>query len=169
MPDRPNFGVKRTEKRIDQPASSQSSLRADAERILAEYLEQMGLKKSAQRDRVLDVFLQTRDHVSTEELDHLVKAQDPTIGYTTVYRALKLFVASGLAYEVEFHDGVARYERSLHRRTHHHMICTSCGDSIEFFASEIETVAARIGKKFSFTPGRHNFQIYGLCQKCRDK
>ena len=31
-------------------------------------------------------------NVSTEELHQLVKTQDASIGYTTVYRTLKLFV-----------------------------------------------------------------------------
>ncbi len=157
------------EKRVDDPVGEQAELRAEAERILREYLERMGLKKSAQRDSILHVFLDTREHLSTEELHRLVKVQDPSIGYTTVYRTLKLFAECGLAAEVEFHDGIARYEHSLNRRTHHHMVCMSCGESIEFFAPEVEAVEKRIGKKFGFIPSRHNFQIYGICEKCHKK
>jgi Fur family ferric uptake transcriptional regulator len=159
----------RIEKRVDNLAEAKADVHADAQRILREYLCKAGLKNSAKRDCVLSVFLDTRDHLSTEELHRLVKAKDPSIGYTTVYRTLKLLAQCGLASEVEFHDGVARYEHSLYRRTHHHMVCTSCGDSIEFFAPEIEAVEARIGKKFRFAPQRHNFQIYGTCKTCREQ
>ena len=155
------------EKRVDNSAEARADVRTDAQRILREYLGKAGLKNSAKRDCVLNVFLDTRDHLSTDELHRLVKAKDPSIGYTTVYRTLKLLAKCGLASEVEFHDGVARYEHSLYRRTHHHMVCTFCGDSIEFFAPEIEAVEARIGRKFHFTPARHNFQIYGICKMCR--
>ncbi len=110
---------------------------AEAQRILHEHIAQLGLKRSSQRDTILSVFLNTRDHLSIEELHTLIKKQDPTIGYTTVYRAFKLFTQCGLAAEVEFHDGVARYEFRLNRRNHHHMICTACGDSVEFFSPEI--------------------------------
>jgi Fur family transcriptional regulator, ferric uptake regulator len=144
-------------------------LRGEAERILATHLREKGLKQSAKRDKVLEVFLNTRDHLSTEELHRIVKETDPSIGYTTVYRTLKTLVQCGLAFEVDFRDGVARYEHSLHRRTHHHMVCTSCGDSIEFFAPELDEVQHRVGKRFSFVPSRHIFQVFGTCKKCAQK
>jgi Fe2+ or Zn2+ uptake regulation protein len=32
-----------------------------------------------------------------------MRERDPSIGYTTVYRTLKLLTQRGLAYEVDFH------------------------------------------------------------------
>jgi Fur family ferric uptake transcriptional regulator len=126
-----------TEKRVDVRPNSPARLIAEAEQMLCEHLRRLGLKHSAQRDTILRVFMGTHDHLSTEELHTLIKAHNPTIGYTTVYRALKLFAQCGLAAEIEFHDGVARYEHTLNRRSHHHMVCTVCGDSVEFFAPEV--------------------------------
>lgn len=142
---------------------------AAALRVLSVYIRERGLKQSAKRDCILDVFLATRDHLSTEQLHKLVKERDPSIGYTTVYRTLKLLAQCGLAYEVDFHDGVARYELSLNRRTHHHMVCTTCGDSVEFFVPELEEVERRIGLQFRFRPSRHAFQIFGTCASCVKK
>lgn len=155
-------------KRVDDQEDSHAAL-GEAKRILREHLARLGLKQSAQRDAVLGIFMRTREHLSTEDLYSLVKKHDPTIGYTTVYRALKLFAQCGLASEVEFHDGIARYEHSLNRRTHHHMVCTNCGGSIEFFAPEIDEIEQRIGREFQFAPARHMFQIYGTCEACRAK
>lgn len=155
------------EQRVDdQPGASCDRL-AEAQHILQGHLTRLGLKRSSQRDTILRVFLETRDHLSTEELHIAIKKQDPAIGYTTVYRALKLFVQCGLAAEVEFHDGMARYEHSLNRRNHHHMICTQCGESVEFFATEIEKIEHRIGKKFNYVTVHHSFQIYGTCEACQ--
>ena len=156
-------------KRVDDAIATSGDLRDVAERILGKYLRDGGLKQSAKREAVLAVFLDTRDHLSTDELHKLVKEREPSIGYTTVYRTLKLLTQCGLAFEVDFHDGVVRYERSLNRRTHHHMVCTACGDSVEFFAPELDKVQRRVGSKFRFTPSRHTFQILGICQKCRRK
>jgi Fur family ferric uptake transcriptional regulator len=157
------------QKRVDDPTGGRGDLLSVAERILAGYLREKGLKQSVKRDRILEVFLETRDHLSTEDLHQLVKEKDPTIGYTTVYRTLKLLSQCGLAFEVDFQDGVVRYEHSLNRRTHHHMVCTSCGDSVEFFAPELEKVQRRIGKQFRFQPSRHIFQILGTCLNCLKK
>lgn len=156
------------EKRVDDLGDSRTAL-DEAKHILREHLARLGLKHSAQRDTVLRIFMGTREHLSTEDLYGLVKKHDPAIGYTTVYRALKLFAQCGLASAVEFHDGVARYEHGLNRRTHHHMVCTQCGESIEFFAPEIDEIEQRIGREFHFATTRHTFQIYGTCEACRAK
>ena len=155
-------------KRVDDVRGA-GELASEAQRILAAHLREKGLKQSSKRDRVLEVFLATHDHLTTEELHKLVKEQDASIGYTTVYRTLKLLAQCGLAYEVSFHDGVARYEHGLHRRTHHHMVCTTCGDSFEFFAPELEAVERRIGEQFHFAPSRHTFQIFGTCRACQKR
>ena len=68
-----------------------------------------------------------------------------------------------------FHDGIARYEHQYNRRGHHHMVCTSCGSSVEFFSKEVDRLEHEIGRKFNFQTTRHTFQIYGLCEDCRRK
>lgn len=157
------------QKRVDdQVVPSREMLRV-AEGIFYAHLKRVGLKHTAQRDTILRTFLETRDHLSTEELHHLVKKRDSRIGFTTVYRTLKLLAECGLASAVAFQDGVARYEHQLNRRTHHHMVCTACGNSVEFFSPEIEKVEQEIGRKHRYTTTRHTFQIYGICEECRKK
>jgi Fur family ferric uptake transcriptional regulator len=157
------------EKRVDDRPDAPRNMLTEAQHILQDRLIQLGLKRSSQRDTILRVFLKVRDHLSIEELHTLIKKQDAAIGYTTVYRTLKLFVQCGLAAEVEFHDGVARYEHCLNRRSHHHMICTVCGDSVEFFSREIDEIERSIGKRFHYVTTRHSFQIYGTCEACQRK
>jgi len=154
-------------KRIDEDAKPSEQAFEEAKQMLRSHLIRLGLKQSSQRDTILRVFVATHDHLSTEELHQLVKVQDASIGYTTVYRTLKLFAECGLAAEVEFHDGVTRYEHSLNRRNHHHMVCTVCGESVEFFSAEIEAVEQAIGREYGYATTRHSFQIYGTCKACQ--
>jgi len=157
------------QKRIDDHATiSRESLR-EAEDIFHRHLKHVGLKLTGQRDAILRTFLETREHLSTDELHGLVKKKDPHIGITTVYRTLKLLAACGLASEVAFHDGVARYEHQYQRRSHHHMVCTTCSSSVEFFSPEIGRLEQEIGRKHHYVTTRHSFQIYGICENCRKK
>src|SRR5277367_4021074 len=157
------------QKRIDdQPTISRENIR-EAEAILLRHLRRVGLKQTGQRNAILRIFLETHDHLSIEELHRLVKRTDPRIGFTTVYRTLKLLAGCGLASEVAFHDGIARYEHQYQRRNHHHMVCTECGSSVEFFSSDIERIEQEIGRKNKYLPTRHSFQIYGVCAKCQKK
>ena len=152
----------------DQPTISPEMIR-EAEEILHLHLKRVGLKHTAQRDTILGTFLETREHLSTDELHRLVKRKDAKIGFTTVYRTLKLLAECGLASEVAFHDGIARYEHQYNRRSHHHMVCTSCGASVEFFSPEVDRLEEEIGRKHHYETTRHTFQIYGLCEACRKK
>jgi Fur family ferric uptake transcriptional regulator len=155
------------QKRIDdQPSISRESVCA-AEAIFLQHLRRVGLKQTAQRNTILRTFLETREHLSTDELHRLVKQKDPRIGFTTVYRTLKLFAGCGLASEVAFHDGIARYEHQYNRRSHHHMVCTECGASVEFFSPEVGQIEEAIGRQHQYLTTRHTFQIYGICADCR--
>lgn len=152
----------------DQPSISREMVR-EAQDILHRHLKGVGLKQTAQRDTILRTFLETRDHLSTYELHRLIQKKDPGIGYTTVYRTLKLLAECGLASEVAFHDGIARYEHQYNRRNHHHMVCTECGGSVEFFSQEVEQLEQEIGRRHHYTTTRHTFQIYGVCENCHMK
>lgn len=157
------------QKRVDDRSSISREMVRAAEDIFHSHLKRVGLKHTEQRDTILRTFLETRDHLSTDELHRLVKKKDPKIGFTTVYRTLKLLSECGLASEVAFNDGVARFEHQYNRRDHHHMVCTECGNSVEFFSPEIEKLEQDIGRKHHYTTTRHSFQIYGLCENCRKK
>jgi Fur family transcriptional regulator, ferric uptake regulator len=157
------------QKRIDDhPTISRESLR-EAQEIFHRHLKKVGLKHTEQRDTILLTFLETREHLSTDELYQLVRKRDPKIGFTTVYRTLKLLAECGLASEVAFHDGIARFEHQHNRRSHHHMVRTECGSSVEFFSPEVDKLEQEIGRKHHYETTRHTFQIYGICEDCRRK
>ena len=137
--------------------------------IFLDHLKRAGFKRTSQRELILDVFLKTEGHSSAEEMYQFVKAEDPSVGFTTVYRTLKLLAECRLASEVAFHDGIARYEHQYNRRSHHHMVCTGCGSSVEFFSNEVDKLERDIGRKYHYMTTRHSFQIYGVCEDCRKK
>ncbi len=157
------------QKRVDDQLTISRQMVRDVEEVFHAHLKRVGLKRTEQRDTILRTFLDTRDHLSTDELSRLVKKKDESIGFTTVYRTLKLLTECGLASEVAFNDGIARYEHQYQRRNHHHMVCTECGSSVEFFSAEIERIEQEVGRKNKYLPTRHTFQIYGICDKCRKK
>jgi Fur family ferric uptake transcriptional regulator len=135
--------------------------------ILANYLKQKGLKQTSQRVFILDKFLASKRHLSADELHSIVREQNPKIGFSTVYRTLRLFTECGLATEVNFGDGRARFERAMDRSQHGHLICTNCGKAEEFKVNTMEKSIERIAAKSGFKIDGHRFEVYGLCKKCR--
>jgi Fur family ferric uptake transcriptional regulator len=139
----------------------------EEQEVLLQHLQKQGLKRTAQRDLILDVFLRTEEHLSSEDLYRLVQKEDPTIGHTTVYRTLKLLTAAGLAREVRFGDGRAHYEHNYKHQHHDHMICSECGKIIEFYSAELEAIQDAMAAKHKFEVTQHLLRIIGICADCR--
>lgn len=140
---------------------------SEEQEVFLRHIQQAGLKRTAQRDLILDVFLRTEEHMSSEDLYQLVKREDPAIGQTTVYRTLKLLTDAGLAREVRFGDGRARYEHNYKHPHHDHMICAACGKTIEFYDAELERLQDKIAAKHKFEITHHTLRMFGYCADCR--
>lgn len=131
---------------------------------LNRYLEGKGLKQTRQREAILQVFLDATGHVTSEELYQRVRDVHPNIGYTTVYRTMKLLCDAGLAHERHFDGGVTRYE--IPHEHHDHLVCVRCGKIIEFECQMIETAQEEIAKRYHFQILRHRHELYGHCDAC---
>lgn len=131
---------------------------------LAIYLTGTGLKHTKQRDIILVTFLDSHEHVSAEQLYQRVRDENPTVGFTTVYRTLKLLVEAGLAQERRFDDGLIRYE--VEHADHDHLVCLKCGKIIEFESDEIESAQELIAIEYGFKILRHRHELYGHCSSC---
>lgn len=140
----------------------------EEKQIFLEHIQKKGLRKTAQRELILVVFLKTEDHLSSEDLYWLVHKKDPNVGQTTVYRTLKLLTDAGLAREVRLGDGRTYYEHHFEHDHHDHMICTECGKVIEFFNAEIERLQDEMAEKYNFKPTHHSLRILGVCEECRE-
>ncbi len=135
-------------------------------RTLARFLEEHSLKQTKQREAILEVFLHARGHVTSEEIYAAVRDQYPNIGYTTVYRTMKLLCEAGLAHERHFDDGITRYE--IEHEHHDHLVCVKCGKIIEFECAMIEATQEKIADRYGFRVLRHRHELYGHCPDCRD-
>lgn len=134
--------------------------------IFDEFIRSKGLRHTPQREEILDIFLSTERHVSLEDLYGLVRKKYPKVGYTTVYRTMKLLSESGLCGEADFGDGVLRFEHKYGHEHHDHLICMKCGRYIEVMKPRIEKLQEALTRQHSFTPIRHRLQIFGICKRC---
>ncbi len=133
-----------------------------------DYLQNKDFKLTQQRLRIVQAFLEFDGHPTAEELLGAARALDPSVSQATIYRTLKLLCSAGLAKEMHFGDGMARFERRLDAREHHdHLICEQCGLTIEFFSPEIERLQEELAAKHDLQPTRHRLYLYGICPACR--
>jgi Fur family ferric uptake transcriptional regulator len=131
------------------------------------YLARKGLKRTQQRELILNTFLGGEHHLNVDELIRRVREVDPSVGYATVYRTVNIFLESGIAQEVRLSDSVRRIEPLYEDEHHDHLICLRCGRTIEFFSGALEEVQTAAASRHGFKPIRHSLRIYGLCRDCR--
>ena len=132
------------------------------------WIKEQGLKATAQRDDIAQVFFSTTRHISVEELYNEVRQVNSRVGYATVYRTLKLLKECGLAEERHFADGQARFENIEDQRHHDHLICERCGRIVEFVQPRIEELQEELAQKYGFVATTHKMEIYGICKECRE-
>ena len=140
---------------------------AQEKAVFLDHIQRLGLRRTTQRDLIMEIFLRTEEHLTIEDLLWLVHKTDPSVGHTTVYRTLKLLTEAGLAREVRFGDNKTYYEHHYNHEHHDHMICTECGKVIEFFSAEIESMQDKAADSFGFKPTHHSLRLWGICAECQ--
>lgn len=106
-------------------------------------------------------------HLSAGEVAEAVQAGAPEIHQATVYRALDVFVAEGLARRTEL-DGRAVFEVAAEHR-HHHVVCTDCGTVTHVHDDAVRDALARVEAEAEFELSDAELTFYGRCRSCRGR
>ena len=131
-------------------------------------LKENTLKFTKQRELVLKFLYDNDGHFTPEDIYTLLKQENPNIniGIATVYRTLGLLENSQIASSISFGVQGKKYELGL-KKHHDHLICSKCGQIIEFYDDVIEERQEEIAKKFKFKMRDHTMKIVGLCENCQ--
>ncbi len=118
-----------------------------------------------QKDAVRHALSEAIGFVSAGQLHLVLKNHGSTIGLATVYRALADLAASGEADSLQSQEGELLY-RACTTEHHHHLICKTCGKTVEIEAHEVEAWAEKVAKQHGFREPSHTVEIFGICEDC---
>jgi Fur family transcriptional regulator, peroxide stress response regulator len=120
-----------------------------------------GLRFTAQRQQVLAVLLDKRDHPTAEEVFIRAKRQAPDISLATIYNCLDALVRCGLLRQVHLEGGAARYCPNM--AEHSHFRCELCGRvyDIELAAEALTPHLPR-----GFHVNHSEVSLRGVCAHC---
>ena len=125
-----------------------------------------GLRTTRQRTAVAELLDRLEGFRSAQELHELLRAQGDPVGLTTVYRHLQALVDAGEVDVLHPGQGEAVYRRCSTDAHHHHLVCRSCGTSVEVAAPEVEAWAASTAAAHGFTDVTHTLEVFGTCSAC---
>ena len=130
------------------------------------FLTKKRLKATLQRNLILDAFVDLDRPTHMDELYLILRSKHSHIGHATVYRALRLFAAAGLAREFSLGDGLTRYELAGHGNRHDYLVCSDCGTVTEFDNSSIEQRQLAVARGMGFTVEALKIELRGVCSRC---
>jgi Fur family ferric uptake transcriptional regulator len=102
---------------------------------------------------------------SAQDIHTMLRASGDSIGLTTVYRALQALADAGQVDMLRTDDGEAVYRRCSTGH-HHHLVCRSCGRTVEVEGPAVERWADRVARDHGFVEVSHTLEVFGTCGDC---
>lgn len=128
-----------------------------------------GRSQTAGRREILTTIVEMKGHFDPQTLHDRLRAKGSKVSRASVYRTIPILVAQGIIAQVEKTEKHAHYEKTIGKAHHDHLICLSCGRTIEFCSPTIEMLQDEICQHAAFKGVRHTLEIMGYCQQCRRK
>lgn len=122
-------------------------------------------RQTWQRAAVRDLMERTEEFRTAQQVHDLLREEGAKVGLATVYRALQSMADADEVDVLRTPDGESAY-RSCSRGHHHHLVCRSCGYSIEIHPQHMEQWASEVAQEHGFTETGHELEIFGLCRNC---
>ncbi len=133
---------------------------------LQQALESRGYRLTAARRVILDTLVESGGHLTADEVAERARQRATGIGRMTVYRTLDLLCALGLLRPVYQGTGAAHYIL-MEDGHHHHLVCSGCGQVIEFVECDFDDLHRQIAERYGFHVEGHLLELYGVCEVCK--
>lgn len=123
-------------------------------------------RATRQRTAISDALRAAGGFRSAQELHDELRAAGARVGLTTIYRELQALADSGEVDVLRRADGEAMYRQCESDDHHHHLVCRSCGTSVEIESAAVERWAEQTARRHGFSRVSHTAELYGLCADC---
>jgi Fur family ferric uptake transcriptional regulator len=123
------------------------------------------VRSTRQRAAVSAVLDELADFRSAQDLHAMLRERGEGIGLTTVYRTLQALSDAGEIDVLRNDDGEAVYRRCSTGH-HHHLVCRSCGRTVEVEGPAVERWADRVAKENGYVDVSHTLEVFGTCADC---
>jgi Fur family ferric uptake transcriptional regulator len=129
-------------------------------------------RRSTRQGAAIDKALSDADgFLTAQALYDELRRRGASVGLTTVYRHLRRLAEDGAVDVVTRPDGELAYRRcgptssGEPEQHHHHLVCRTCGFSVEIEGPEVESWAHQVAADAGFTEVSHTLEIFGECSR----
>ncbi len=124
------------------------------------------LRPTRQRRAITEALAEAADFQSAQDIHDTLRHAGDKVGLATVYRTLQAMADAGEVDVLQGAGGESVYRRcSTHH--HHHLVCRSCGRTVEVTGPAVETWADAVAREHDFAEVSHSIELFGICAECR--
>ena len=123
-------------------------------------------RPTRQRAALADELAGAAEFRSAQDIHASLTASGTRVGLATVYRNLQAMAGDGEVDVIRTADGEAIYRACATDQHHHHVVCRSCGLTVEVTGDAVERWAEAVAAEHGFSEVRHTLEIDGLCADC---
>ena len=123
-------------------------------------------RATKQRAAILELLQEADSFLSAQRMHDALRSKGMKVSLTTVYRNLQLMTELGEVDVVRREDGESMYRRCESDEHHHHLVCRSCGYTVELANDQLETWTKALARKHRFSQVTHDLELFGLCRAC---
>lgn len=123
-------------------------------------------RTTRQRTAILQLLQEADSFLSAQEMYDALRNKGLKVGLTTVYRNLQTMVDMNEVDVVRREDGESIFRRCDAGDHHHHLVCRSCGFTVELANDQLEKWTTTLAKKHRFSDVTHHLELFGLCRSC---
>lgn len=141
----------------------------EAQAILQTYLKEHGMKRTPERDFILEVIYHLDGHFDVDSLHKHVCKEKAYICRVTVYNSLLLFVEAGVVARFQpFANGSQFFEKCIGQLPHGYQVCRRCGAIKKLSMQEvIGPITEQLPSNFHVS--QYCLYAVGLCGKCNEE
>ena len=144
--------------------------RMDIDQLATSQLNSINQRYTTNRRKLIGILQEATKPITINQ----ILESDSKLAQSSVYRNLAVLEQAGLVVKIITNDDHAHYELAEHILDHHHhIICSPCGEILDFHLSEkiekaLENSLKEIADDLGFSIDRHRLDLLGTCGECTE-
>jgi Fur family ferric uptake transcriptional regulator len=126
-----------------------------------------GKRLTVARRAVAEAIAEQEGHFTAEDVLAASRSRRRAVGRATVFRSLELLADLQLVERVDLPTGDHAYVACAPEAHHHHVVCSTCGRSVEVSELGLGPILDGIEASTGFTIDTHRLEVFGACPECQ--
>ena len=142
----------------------------DIDQLATSQLSSINQRYTTNRRQLIGILKEATKPITINQ----ILESNSDLAQSSVYRNLAVLEQAGLVVRIITNDDHAHYELAEHILDHHHhIICSPCGEILDFHLSEkiekaLERSLKEIADEFGFSIDKHRLDLLGTCEDCAE-